>query len=142
VNSFSLCNGGLSAFPELPENVKHVYLSHNHILDWESPEHNPYLLSIDLSYNELTMLPNRIAKTIKVLKASHNSLVRLPRNLPNEINILDVSHNQIAGLPVRLPCRMISFDLSYNSLTSLTNITFPESLQVLYIDNNRIRHLN
>lgn len=79
------------------------------------------LTELDAAYNQIGILPVRMAKNLRALNLRNNQLVYLPRDISAlPLSVLDVSSNRISVLPpeLRTMTSLISLDVSNNPLTS------------------------
>lgn len=96
--------------------------------------------TIDLSDNDLTLLPESIGKQrrLKKLILSNNKIKSLPIEIGNLQNLreFNVSENQLESLPTVIGClrKLILLDASKNQLTSLPT-------ELLHPDKNLLRRL-
>lgn len=86
----------------------------------ELPLRLPHLSFLDISYNQITCLPESFGLLLhlKILNIKHNKLQGLPESFVNLIKLekMDLSHNHIQTLPENL-----------GDLESLTKINFSEN---------------
>jgi protein toll len=104
------------------------------------------LESIDLSYNNLKVLPENLLKNnnkLKIFKVSNNQLKSLSENLfqnTYKIEVIDLSSNQIELIPDRIfiKCENILWiNLSNNSIKKLSEIIFKSAWSVEELDLSR-----
>lgn len=107
------------------------------------------LLLLNLSHNQLEVIPDSIAGLVKLeeLDVSSNLLVSFPDSigLLRNLKVLNVSGNKLNALPesVALCSSLVELDASFNNLMSLpTNIGYGlGNLERLSIQLNKIRFL-
>src|SRR3989344_3546201 len=97
-------------------------------------------IELDLSFSQLTELPENLPSSLQKLYCSNNKLTELPENLPNSLQILYCYSNQLTKLPENLPNSIQELDCSSNQLTKLPE-NLPSSLQILYCYNNQLTEL-
>ncbi|XP_071092127.1 PH domain leucine-rich repeat-containing protein phosphatase 2-like [Haliotis cracherodii] len=120
--------------------LKNIFVSHNKI---ESISINPkpeWLVSMDVSYNQLKEVPTWLGDCFFLVRLdlSHNNIARLPDRMltdARKLKILRVNHNQLKLLPTDIKhCLIEELHLERNLLTQLP----PE----LFIRANKLRCLN
>lgn len=100
---------------------------------------------LDLSFNNLTSIPDTIDKCVllRELWLNDNQLTSLPESIKN-LNLLirlDVHNNKLTHLPTEFDTRvMLILDASYNEITELSETTFVNmsSLCILKLDHNQL----
>ncbi|KAG5892583.1 hypothetical protein JTB14_036792 [Gonioctena quinquepunctata] len=121
-NSIEFIPEELNALP----NLKELNLSYNRLHNgtlrqwgWMSGNLSKSLLLLDLSHNELAVLPNQICKLhqLQTLNLNFNILRALPAGLGNLKNLktLSAANNNITSLPGSMKkLRLQSIDVSHN----------------------------
>jgi Leucine-rich repeat (LRR) protein len=104
-------------------------------------------LGIDLTYNELTTIPDSITKLVNLteLNLTDNKLATIPDSITKLGNLtsLDLSSNQLTTIPDSITklVNLTSLDLSSNQLTTIPDsITKLVNLTFLYLDNNPLEN--
>lgn len=100
---------------------------------------------LDLSFNNLTSLPDTIDKCVllRELWLNDNQLTSLPESIKN-LNLLirlDVHNNKLTHLPAEFDTNvMLILDASYNEIVELSETTFVNmsSLYILKLDHNKL----
>lgn len=69
-------------------------------------KNHPDFLEIN-HLKSLTVLPERLPRTLKGLDLNNNGLIRLPENLPSELEELYVIANRLTRLPNNLPSTLM-----------------------------------
>ncbi|XP_049799965.1 protein phosphatase PHLPP-like protein [Schistocerca nitens] len=109
-----------------------------------------HLMHLDVSYNELEMLPNWIpgCNKLRALFASHNKLHSLPEHMfcsdLTSLQTLQLSYNQLSSLPSVIGhLQLQELFLQSNSIAMLPSNFFMalSRLRVLNISNNRLCEL-
>ena len=103
---------GLTEIPELPNNIRYVWLQDNKI------KHINYL-----------------PPSLEVLNISYNEIEYINTDLPENLEHLFISKNKLRCLPY-LPDSLELLDISYNNINTLPNI--PLKLDWLYCWNNPV----
>ncbi|XP_022904402.2 leucine-rich repeat-containing protein 15-like [Onthophagus taurus] len=105
----------------------------------------PYLISINLSHNEISKLSNNIfssVPTLNDLNVSHNRIEIIePLFFNSSIETLDLSYNKIKVFPIAaLDTKLLTINLSYNELTEISNNQFDtfQNLINVYMSHNNI----
>nr|CAH7746246.1 unnamed protein product [Callosobruchus chinensis] len=113
-------------------NLKELNLSHNFLgkkpkqWNWIQKNIVNSLLLLDISHNDLNLVPSSICKFFKLvtLKLDYNNLSCLPDGIGNlrKLKLLSASHNYLTILPgsIKLLC-LDRLDLSSNSLEGHAN---------------------
>lgn len=147
-----LRNLGLSECPEIPNNVKTLYLSGNTIEDFDLPDSIEVL---DISRNQcitITNLPENLIElyannnhielvdwfpdNLQIIMLQGNSLKELP-DLPRNLLSLFVGKNMLEKLPI-LPEKLENMDISYNKLRDCPGL--PGKLKHIWCHANYLRH--
>ncbi|KAJ8934464.1 hypothetical protein NQ314_013339 [Rhamnusium bicolor] len=113
----------LSKLPNLKElNVSHNLLGKASLKQWSWMEGylSKSLLLLDMSYNELTFVPNQICKLHKLttLNLNNNSIKTLPAGIGNlrNLRIFSASNNSLVVLPGSIKkLKLQSIDISNNN---------------------------
>jgi Leucine-rich repeat (LRR) protein len=100
---------------------------------------------LDLSFNNLTTIPDTIDKCVSLreLWLNDNQLTSLPESVKN-LNLLirlDVHNNKLTHLPAEFDTHvMLILDASYNEIEELNETTFTNmsSLCILKLDHNKL----
>ncbi|XP_050445697.1 toll-like receptor Tollo [Cataglyphis hispanica] len=107
---------------------------------------NTVLRAIRLDGNKLTEIRGAFTSlsTLVWLNVSDNKLLWFDySHLPTSIEWLDIHANQISELGdyyvLRNTLRIKMLDASYNLITSITEANVPDSVETLFLNNNRIR---
>ncbi|EFN73944.1 Protein toll [Camponotus floridanus] len=107
---------------------------------------NSVLRAIRLDGNKLTEIRGAFTSlsTLVFLNVSDNKLLWFDySHLPSSIEWLDIHANQISELGdyymLRNTLRIKMLDASYNLITALTEANVPDSVETLFLNNNRIR---
>ncbi|EFN80713.1 Protein toll [Harpegnathos saltator] len=107
---------------------------------------NPVLRAIRLDGNQLTEIRGAFTSlsTLVWLNVSDNKLLWFDySHLPTSIEWLDIHANQIGELGnyynVRGNLRIKMLDASYNLITEITDVNVPDSVETLYLNDNKIR---
>jgi uncharacterized repeat protein (TIGR01451 family) len=121
--------------PSLPDSLKGLYCSDNHItvLPALLP---PKLLELKCENNQLTTLPS-LPYTLTLLFCSGNNLVYLPP-LSASLDNLTCNDNELISLPA-LPSSLSSLHCNINQITTLPEL--PPSLGKLFCSNNLLTSL-
>lgn len=156
-------NNGLTEFPQgLCENM-HLQTSYlrqmnasrnnfvrlaNHQHPQISVYHFRYLTLLNLSFNNLTRLPDNfgVLTYLETLILSNNRLSKLPRSFDglSSLRTLDLSANSFAYIPEEFSSMMnlVDLDLSNNLFSTFPYpLTKLESLKILKIGKNAMSHL-
>ena len=83
-----------------------------------------------LKFPEITSLKN-----LKHLDLSFNNITIIPENLPNNIEVIYLEHNQIDFIPT-LPNLLQLINLSSNNITMIPLNSFPEGIKHIYLNRN------
>ncbi|XP_032687534.1 toll-like receptor Tollo isoform X2 [Odontomachus brunneus] len=107
---------------------------------------NPLLRAIRLDGNQLTEIRGSFTSltTLVWLNVSDNKLLWFDySHLPASIEWLDIHANQINQLDdyyfVHGNLRIKMLDASYNRITEITDASLPDSVETLFLNNNKIR---
>jgi Leucine-rich repeat (LRR) protein len=92
---------------------------------------------LDISNNNMTVLPNNLPNSIKTLICRSNKLTSISQ-LPNQLEKLLCSGNLLTQLPT-LPSTILELDCYDNRLTNLP--TLPNGLRILYSAANPLSNL-
>ncbi|CAF0875935.1 unnamed protein product [Adineta ricciae] len=85
------------------------------------------LVTLDLSYNQITMFPSYLiynTPTLKNLYFQHNNLTEVPANAFSDISTLEIinfAYNQLTAVELWTLDVKTNADFSYNQITSITN---------------------
>ncbi|XP_043260717.1 toll-like receptor Tollo [Colletes gigas] len=140
-------NVSRDAFSSLPE-LQVLNLANNYIRHVEQSAFasNPVLRAIRLDGNQLTEIRGAFTSlsTLLWLNVSDNKLLWFDySHLPTSIEWLDIHANQISELGnyymVRNTLRIKMLDASYNQITRIAEANVPDSVETLYLNNNKIR---
>lgn len=86
--------------------LKQLKVAKNQLRALDGLERLPILVTLDLSYNKLAILPANVTRltALQELTVSNNQLIDLPDNIGDlkELTLLDVRHNQLRSLPSSL----------------------------------------
>ena len=150
LNTFPLCFQ--YKFPRL----QHLFLSHNGITCLPLSDEFASLQTLNLSFNQLTNIPNNFLDcciSLEKLDISHNYLESLPMYTSStllQLTHLYLSHNKLTNKdPFYIPKfvldlpSLISLDMSNNSLTCLPDLHYWSSKKIkeLNFSNNSISEL-
>ncbi|QBY44560.1 TcdA/TcdB pore-forming domain-containing protein [Arsenophonus nasoniae] len=97
------------------------------------------LLFLDVSYNQLTSLPNEFPNSLQFLYVQDNQLSQLPAIMPRFLTHIVLGNNQLTELP-HFFADLIYLDASYNRLTAFP-VGIPEDLDTLILHNNQLHAL-
>ena len=123
-------NQGLKYLPEgIPQKVKHLSFKNNSISKWINQTSGTApnftnLESLDLSFNELTEIPDKLPASLKLLYLQGNRITQIntkPFSNLVELQLLDLSRNQIGYVE----------DGALKMINSFTNLT-------IYLDSNKL----
>ncbi|EZA59042.1 hypothetical protein DMN91_010790 [Ooceraea biroi] len=140
-------NVSREAFASLPA-LQVLNLANNFIRHVEQSAFaaNPVLRAIRLDGNQLTEIRGAFTSlsTLVWLNVSDNKLLWFDySHLPSSIEWLDIHANQISELGnyymVRNNLRIKMLDASYNLITEITDANVPDSVETLFLNNNKIR---
>lgn len=121
----------LTTLSALPFSIQTLWAEFNQIDSINRLNQLVNLKQLQLSYNQLSMLPN-LPNNLEELYISNNDLTSLPA-LPAALKTVYFNGNQISQWPnFGNSIRMIN--AADNQLTSIN--VLPDSLQYLYVDNN------
>eukprot|EP01033_Poteriospumella_lacustris_P006153 gene6153-4417_t len=156
-------NNGLHGFPTgMCENlalqtayIRRINASRNEFVRLTNAEHPQlsvyhfrYLVSLNLSFNKITRLPDNFGElsSLEVLILSNNRISKLPRSFNGltSLRTLDLSGNSFSYLPEEFGGMMnlADVDLSNNLFSSFPYPLIKlESLKILKISRNAISHL-
>ncbi|CAK9802107.1 Toll-like receptor Tollo [Anthophora quadrimaculata] len=135
------------AFAELPA-LQVLNLANNYIRHVEQSAFasNPVLRAIRLDGNQLTEIRGAFTSltTLVWLNVSDNKLLWFDySHLPVSIEWLDIHANQISELEnyytVRNTLRIKILDASYNQIGEIAEANVPDSVETLFLNNNKIR---
>jgi hypothetical protein len=150
----------------LPDWIISFDASYNSIYAFYKGSSHDYLLSKDLqilnlSFNKLDFIPDKIPASIIALNVSNNTIKYIPK-LPQNIQVVNASHNTIKWFDQELPdmqklnlahnrIHLFKFDrlrenlqfldLSSNQLKSIDGGVFPTGLKILRLRDNRIEEI-
>lgn len=136
------------AFATLPA-LQVLNLANNFIRHVEQSafSNNPVLRVIRLDGNQLTEIRGAFTSlsTLVWLNVSDNKLLWFDySHLPTSIEWLDIHANQISDLGnyymVR-NSRIKMLDVSYNLITEIRDVNVPDSVEMLFLNNNKIRNV-
>jgi len=122
-------NNQLTFLPKLPENLEELYCGNNQIEILPTLPNS--LVVIYCESNNINALPS-LPKNLKILFCENNKLVSLPK-LPPNLNLLYCVNNNIISLP-ELPKHLKVLVCNKNKLTFIPII--PDTIAVLLIDDN------
>ncbi|XP_011868550.1 PREDICTED: slit homolog 1 protein-like [Vollenhovia emeryi] len=140
-------NVSREAFATLPA-LQVLNLANNFIRHVEQSafSNNPVLRVIRLDGNQLTEIRGAFTSlsTLVWLNVSDNKLLWFDySHLPSSIEWLDIHANQISELGnyymVRNSLRIKMLDASYNLITEIKDINVPDSVEMLFLNDNKIR---
>jgi Leucine-rich repeat (LRR) protein len=92
---------------------------------------------MDLSYRNLTEIPNNLPSTLQKLYISENQITEI-KNLPDSLKDLYIDYNQIREIK-NLPNSLKELWISKNQIREIKNL--PNSLKELWISKNQIREI-
>ena len=95
------------------------------------------LHTLDCYRNNLTTLPNNLPKNLHTLNCYGNNLTTLPNNLPKNLKVLYCSKNSLTTIPNNLPVNLHTLHCYGNNLTTLPN-NLPNNLKVLNCSRNNL----
>lgn len=95
------------------------------------------VLSLNLSFANLTTFSTNISDSFALLNFSHNFLSSFNASKFTKLKTLDLSHNNLSEFNLKGHDLMQSLDVSVNSLMTF-NCSDCESLQSLYLSENRL----
>ena len=98
---------------------------------------NWFITDLDVSYENLTSLPDDLPPKLITLWCFYNQLTTLPENLPPKLQCLWCTNNQLTSLPKELPLYLKELSCSNNHLVSLPD-KLPQSLKRLECANNQL----
>ena len=105
------------------------------------------ITKMDFSNNDITRIPSNITVFPDLLQVrfKNNKLQELPDTLPSlaTLKLLDCCSNQITALPpnyAHFPA-LVELDLAQNKLVQLPNLSQITTLEVLNLNDNRLRVL-
>lgn len=140
-------NVSREAFASLPA-LQVLNLANNFIRHVEQSAfaNNPLLRAILLDGNELTEIRGSFTSltSLILLNVSDNKLLWFDySHLPASIEWLDIHSNQLTQLDnyylVQSSLRIKMLDASYNRITGITEASLPDSVETLFLNNNKIR---
>ncbi|XP_076246618.1 toll-like receptor Tollo [Calliopsis andreniformis] len=140
-------NVSREAFAALP-GLQVLNLANNYIRHVEQSAFasNPVLRAIRLDGNQLTEIRGAFTSlsTLVWLNVSDNKLLWFDySHLPSSIEWLDIHANQISELGnyymVQNTLRIKTLDASYNQITEIAETNVPDSVETLFLNNNKIR---
>nr|XP_012149444.1 PREDICTED: slit homolog 3 protein-like [Megachile rotundata] len=140
-------NVSRDAFATLPA-LQVLNLANNYIRHVEQSAFasNTVLRAIRLDGNQLTEIRGAFTSlsTLVWLNVSDNKLLWFDySHLPTSIEWLDIHANQISELgnyyTVRNTLRIKMLDASYNQITEIAEVNVPDSVETLFLNNNKIR---
>lgn len=126
-------NNLIQVIKELPLSLKTLNLSRNKLTN-ESIQCIIRAVKIDLSYNYLNIIPNKINNSIKILNISNNQLDSLKIKF-DFLEELDCSYNNIQNLG-KLPLMLVKLNASYNKIKVINEL--PSTLQYINLSKNNI----
>ncbi|XP_066586541.1 toll-like receptor Tollo [Prorops nasuta] len=140
-------NVSREAFSSLPA-LQVLNLANNFIRHVEQSAFasNPLLRAIRLDGNQLTEIRGAFTSLSSLvwLNVSDNKLLWFDySHLPSNIEWLDIHANQISELgnyyTVRNSIRIKMLDASYNLISEISDANVPDSVETLFLNNNKIR---
>ncbi|MDZ5641828.1 NEL-type E3 ubiquitin ligase domain-containing protein, partial [Enterobacter sp. A103] len=138
-------NNNLTEVPDnLPETLTDLDIHHNKILSIPPQKLAACtnLTYLDISHNSLVGLPP-LPSMLEMLNVSNNNILLLPSPLPAGLELLDASHNKLINLPEHLPDSLEEFNIGYNNLNLHTalNLEGLTALETLNIQHNQLDDL-
>ncbi|XP_037014008.2 nephrocan-like [Artibeus jamaicensis] len=153
------------------ENLSHLYLSENSLSSIEGAQLLANLTTLELSQNQLQMLPLRLPARLQKLDISNNLIQRvtvrdfqdlqdlkhlfLDNNFVSsfeagalqrcsQLSNLALEQNLLLSIPLRLPRTLARLDLKGNAIQDIAERELKDlkQLQVLNLRNNKISALN
>jgi hypothetical protein len=98
------------------------------------------LKRLDVTFNQLTVLPAHLPAGLQKLDVSFNRLAALPEHLPASLQELDVNCNHLSALSERLPAGLRTLSVGSNRLIAVPE-RLPAGLQMLEVSNNQLNSL-
>jgi hypothetical protein len=95
---------------------------------------------LDVTFNQLTVLPAHLPAGLQKLDVSFNRLAALPEHLPASLQELDVNCNHLRTLSERLPAGLRTLSAGSNRLIAVPE-RLPAGLQMLEVSNNQLNSL-
>ncbi|KAK6186255.1 hypothetical protein SNE40_008326 [Patella caerulea] len=120
--------------------LKSLFASHNKMNVLTISPKAEYIVCMDVSFNNLSVLPSWIGDCFFLVKidVGHNQLTAIPDRLfcgAQKLKVLRVNHNKLNKLPSDVKnCIIEELHIEHNELTQLP----PE----IFINSNRLRYLN
>ncbi|VDO30207.1 unnamed protein product [Onchocerca flexuosa] len=142
-----------ATFAKLADNLEHLTITENMLTTVTLPDHLPKLISLNLSYNQLTDLSDNAlkgAESLRHLRLEGNKICSLSSNsfldIKNVLELLDLSDNCLNNIPaqnLRNCIRLMYLDLSHNAIKEITNFELMNLplLKELRINNNQISYI-
>lgn len=141
LKSLSLDFNNISTFNETNDNMHRLSLKNNHISLLDPNVLFGTLKALDISYNQITELPNLISQFpfLRTIEASHNKITKVG-SMPPLIESIDLSFNFLTDFPVNfnsLP-KLKTANFAYNQIEIIPKL--PQNLQSLIINDNNVSH--
>uniref|UniRef100_A0A8C3W693 Nephrocan n=1 Tax=Catagonus wagneri TaxID=51154 RepID=A0A8C3W693_9CETA len=161
------------SFPDLKhlENLSHLYLSENSLSSFDGAQLLANLTTLELSQNQLQMLPLRLPARLQKLDISNNLIQKvtvqdfqdlrdlkhlfLDNNIVSlfeagalqkctQLSNLALEQNLLLSIPLRLPGTLARLDLKGNAIQDIAERELKDlkQLQVLNLRNNKISALD
>jgi Leucine-rich repeat (LRR) protein len=136
-------NNRLTSVPNLT-NLTHLYLANNFVSNIDL-RYMINLQYVDLSYNELTLLPHGLkhVKNLTHLKLAHNQISNISIKIKHLTNLIyfDLSHNKIPFIPSEIKnlYNLTNLILNNNKIKNLPSLV---NLRVLSLSGNPLDKIN
>lgn len=112
VTSINLVDNNLKTVPKLPDNVKLLNISRNHITDLNDvlPDGLEILI---YSCNNATSLPHTLPSSLKKLTCSFNNIEKIETELPKSLKYFNFANNDIYVISNELDEFMMRDDVKF-----------------------------
>lgn len=139
LREFICYNSNLNKIPNLPNSIVKINVHHNFINNIDNICNLTNLEYLNISYNDLIVLPNLSKlKKLKILNCTNNFLRKIIK-LPNSLELLNCSYNKLIKLGPFLPNSLRKLFCFYNKLENIS--TFNKKLEICHCYGNNLKTL-